>query len=262
MINLDASQLNTESELLFVCRCVMSEQTNSHRILVVEDSPTQARILRKVLESEGYQVESVPDGETAVEKLASEKFDLVLSDVMMPGMSGYELCKKIKSNGNGKIPVVLITALHELKDLVEGLRSGAENFITKPYEPSYLLMRIKSVLENNNVTQGPGCDPATGVCFMDKAFLVNLDKKRILDYLVSTVDDYFRSRQREHETKLTEAQYRIELAEERERFLASLAKELKSPLECADETLRIMLDGGFGNMQEQQVQVLQQVQRS
>src|SRR5437762_2975885 len=99
----------------------MSDANGSNKILVVEDSLTQAQMVRMVLESEGFTVDVVPSAEAALDKLGDNQYDLVLSDVMMPGMNGYDLCRQIKAQSNGKaLPVVLLTALSELKDLVEG----------------------------------------------------------------------------------------------------------------------------------------------
>lgn len=232
----------------------MNEEASATHILVVEDSLTQAHMTKTVLESEGFKVDVAHSGEQALQKHADGNYSLVLSDVMMPGISGYDLCRKIKQSGKD-VPVVLVTALSELKDLVEGLRSGADNFITKPFEPSYLIARVRGVLSHNPAS-GPSCDAETGVCLMDNKFLMNLDKKKVLDYLVSTFDDYFRTRQREHENKMTEAKGRLEVIEEREKFLTNLANDLRTPLVCTEETLSILLDGGFGPVQEEQAQVL------
>jgi DNA-binding response OmpR family regulator len=238
----------------------MSDESVTAHILVVEDSNTQAQMTRMVLEAGGFRVDLAPSGEAAIEKHQANTYDLVLSDVMMPGMSGYDLCRKIKSSGKD-VPVVLVTALSELKDLVEGLRSGADNFITKPFEPSYLLARVKGVISHNPAS-GPSCDAETGVCLMDNKFLMNLDKKKILDYLVSTFDDYFRTRQREHDNKMVEAKGRLEVVEERENFLTNLARDLQAPLVCTEETLALLIDGGFGDLKPEQADILRNLRQS
>src|SRR5437868_9281968 len=104
------------------------------RILVVEDSPTQASQLRFILEDEGFEVEVAPDGQQALVLLTTANFDLTISDILMPGLSGYDLCRKIKEVHAGKeMPVILLTTLTEPMDIVQGLECGADNFITKPY---------------------------------------------------------------------------------------------------------------------------------
>jgi DNA-binding response OmpR family regulator len=115
------------------------------KILIVEDSVTQARMQKIILEQAGFEVEIAADGVSGFDCFCKGNYDLVLSDVMMPGISGYELCRKLKAHPKGKhVPVVLLTALNELSNLIEGLRVGADNFITKPFEPSYLVARVNS----------------------------------------------------------------------------------------------------------------------
>ena len=119
------------------------------RILVVEDSPTQAQQLRCILEAAGYEVAVAPDGETGFGLFNASAFDLIMSDILMPGLSGYELCRKIKDDpARRSVPVVLLTSLTDPMDIVQGLECGADNFLTKPYQPDYLLGRVKTILGN------------------------------------------------------------------------------------------------------------------
>jgi len=182
--------------------------------------------------------------------------------VMMPGMSGYELCRKVKSHGKGKnVPVVLLTAHNELSSLIEGLRVGADNFITKPFEPSYLIARVNNVLSDGlTAAQGPSCDPDTGVCLIDNSFIMSLDRKRILDYLVSTFDDYFRTRQRDSERKLAEAKHRSDVADQQEIFLASISNDLKAPISNGKDKIDELLSGQHGKLTAEQAKVLSCVQ--
>src|SRR4051812_835455 len=96
------------------------------RVLVGEDSPTQALRLRRALESAGFAVDLAHDAPRALELFAGSDFDLVLSDVVMPGPSGYDLCRRIKADGRGRdTPVILLTALREPRDIIQGLECGA-----------------------------------------------------------------------------------------------------------------------------------------
>ena len=111
------------------------------RILIVEDSATQAERLRGVLEEGGYDAVVAYDAESALPKIDSS-FDMVISDIMMPGMSGYELCKRIKAGVYGRsLPVMLLSTLGDPMDIIGGLECGADNFVTKPYEANQLLER-------------------------------------------------------------------------------------------------------------------------
>src|SRR5690349_12324751 len=100
------------------------------RILVVEDSSTQSKVLQLVLEAAGHTVAVAADGDTALELFGKDSFDLVISDIVMPGMSGYELCRKIKQAARGhEIPVMLLSSLNNPMDIILGLECGADNFV-------------------------------------------------------------------------------------------------------------------------------------
>lgn len=227
------------------------------RVLVVEDSSVQALLEKRILENGGYQVEVTDSGENALECLQTDSFDLVVSDVIMPGMSGYELCQKIKSSDDIKaVPVVLITALNELKDLVEGLRVGADNFITKPFEPDELLDRVELVLHSGVAVTGQHCDPDTGTCFISQKFVMNLDRKKVLDFLVSTFDDFFRTRQRENEMRAKESRRRLMELEQKEQFLNKLTHDLSGPIDHMQQELKMLVSGCYGALTPQQIDVI------
>lgn len=129
----------------------MTERIHSNQssteILVVEDSPTQGRKVQHILEQEGYQVVLAMDGEQALVRMQYSVPALVLSDIVMPVINGYELCRRIRANVKTEdIPVILLTALSDEAAMVEGLACGASGFVTKPYSPGYLLRHIKKTL--------------------------------------------------------------------------------------------------------------------
>jgi len=241
----------------------MNAMTHSKRILIVEDSLTQARELQLILESEGYQADIAPDGNEGYERFCSVPYDLVISDVNMPGISGYELCKKIKANNQSvDVPVVLLTSLNELKDLVEGLRCGSDNFITKPYEHAYLIGQVRKILNNKQVPAPTVCDPQSGICLMDNKFVMNLDRKRCLDYLVSTFDDFLRSKQSECQSKLTEANQRMQMLNMREEFIAALSHDLKNPLIAGERICDVLLERTHLPEQTRLISILQESHRT
>ena len=117
------------------------------KILVVDDKPVNIELLESYLEVEGYQVVSAVTGEEALKKVAAEKPYVVLLDVMMPGMDGFEVCRRIKNNAATLfLPVVLVTALKESEDRVKGAEAGADDFLTKPVNEQELLARVKSLV--------------------------------------------------------------------------------------------------------------------
>ena len=119
----------------------------SARILVVDDVALNVKLLADLLGVKGYQTVTAASGPEALAKLEAERPDLVLLDVMMPGMSGYEVCQAIRANpAHAMLPVVLVTALDPAKERIKGLEAGADDFLNKPLNQAELLARVKSLL--------------------------------------------------------------------------------------------------------------------
>lgn len=122
------------------------------KILIVEDEPSMRLGLKDNLEFEGYEVLIAEDGQAALDVIASNTFDLILLDVMLPKVSGFEVCKKIRKEGN-TTPIILLTAKGEEIDKVLGLELGADDYVTKPFSLRELLARIKAVLRRGESLQ-------------------------------------------------------------------------------------------------------------
>lgn len=119
------------------------------KIMVVDDEPYIARVIKFKLEQEGYAVISANDGVTGLDRIRQEKPDLVLLDVMMPGLTGYEVCQQVKADADlAGIPVVFLTAKGQERDREQGLNMGASDYITKPFSPNRLLELVKSIIGN------------------------------------------------------------------------------------------------------------------
>lgn len=121
-------------------------------ILIVDDEPSMREGLADNLIFEGYQIEMASNGIEALDKLKTQVFDLVVLDVMMPEMSGFDVCKQVRLDGN-QVPIILLTAKGTEIDKVLGLELGADDYITKPFSLRELIARIKAILrrfENNN----------------------------------------------------------------------------------------------------------------
>jgi len=142
------------------------------KILVVEDEPGIAFTLESDLETEGYQVEVLADGATAVPRALAENFDLILLDVMLPHKDGFEICRELRHRGL-KVPIILLTARTLEAEKVMGLDTGADDYVTKPFSPRELRARIRAVLRR--VTDPPADDVASngddvhrfGACELD-----------------------------------------------------------------------------------------------
>jgi DNA-binding NtrC family response regulator len=124
------------------------------RILVVDDNAANVEVLRMRLAAEGHEVLEALDGPTALEIVEREQPDLVLLDIIMPGMDGYEVCRRIKAGQQADfIPVIMVTAKTETEAVVKGLREGADEYITKPFQPLELSARVHSMLRIRRMHQ-------------------------------------------------------------------------------------------------------------
>jgi DNA-binding response OmpR family regulator len=127
------------------------------RVLVVDDEPRYVWAIRANLEDVGYEVLTAGDGKRAVEVAASEEPDLVLLDVRMPEMDGYEVCRRIREFST--VPVIMLTALAEEADKVKGLDVGADDYVTKPFSAQELLARIRAALRRAEYVEGQRTEP-------------------------------------------------------------------------------------------------------
>jgi putative two-component system response regulator len=123
------------------------------RVLVVDDNPNTMALMRDLLSARGYDVVAVPDAAQAEAEIFAHVPDLVLSDVVMPGKSGYELCRELKENPLTRlVPFVLMTGLSEREDRVRGIEAGADDFLSKPIFPEELFARVKSLIKLKEFT--------------------------------------------------------------------------------------------------------------
>lgn len=158
-------------------------------ILIVEDSPTQAEELLYTLEKRGYHAVVSQNGRAALEAMHIRRPLLVISDIVMPEMDGFELCRRIKGNEELKdLPVILLTALSDPADVLKGLECGADSFITKPYDGEYLVARIERALMNVGVRGGRGSQAGNAVNFKGRTYVVTSGRQQILDLLLSTYE--------------------------------------------------------------------------
>ncbi len=127
----------------------------SPHVLLVEDEPSLALTLSDRLEAEGYAVVHVDDGESALGLLENRPFDMMILDLMLPGIDGFEVCRQLRQRGL-RLPVLMLTARSEITDKVVGLKLGADDYLTKPFEMVELLARLEALLRRSS-------DGATGV---------------------------------------------------------------------------------------------------
>jgi two-component system cell cycle response regulator len=164
-------------------------------ILIVEDSQVQARVLKQMLEHREYYVSHAEDGLKALELLQKNHFDLVISDVVMPRMDGYILCRTIKQNELFKnIPVILVTTLTEPADIIKGIESGADSFIPKPYKEEFLLERVEAHLSGKVFDPQSEHSSTFMVSMGGTSYSLNADRAQLFNLLIAS-----------HETSLQKA---------------------------------------------------------
>lgn len=119
------------------------------RVLLIEDDVTIARLLKEGLEDESYAVDVANDGSEGYRTAVADDYDVIILDIMLPGMNGYEVCRALRNDGN-KTPILMLTARDAERDIVEGLDTGADDYLAKPFSFDVLLARIRALLRRPN----------------------------------------------------------------------------------------------------------------
>lgn len=265
---------------------------NGNTILVVEDSPTQAEELRYMLEKHHYRVTTACNGQEALPLLEKEKPFAIISDIVMPLMDGYELCRRIKGKPElHAIPVILLTSLSAPEDVIMGLECGADYFIMKPYSERFLLSRLQHIQANRQLgeqTARMGLE----IFFRGKKYFINSDRLQILNLLLSTYETAIQKNQeltdvtrelqalneqladnmaelkgknRELRELNVELKCQREVAQEskfqaeeasraKSDFLANMSHELRTPLNSIIGFSEVLQDEMFGGLNEKQRQ--------
>lgn len=150
-----------------------SASFRGRRILVVDDEERMVRFIRLNLEHDGFQVIEAYNGTQAIDKVRSSLPDLVLLDVMMPDIDGFEVLRMIRENNN--VPVIMLTAKGEEEDRVRGLEMGADDYITKPFSPRELVSRVRAVLRRTEIVGGS----THGLIEVDDRLKIDFDRHEI-----------------------------------------------------------------------------------
>jgi diguanylate cyclase (GGDEF)-like protein/PAS domain S-box-containing protein len=171
---------------------IMKSRKNSNErveILIAEDSATQREKLKYLLEERGYAVTAAPNGKEALVAARLRKPAVIISDVMMPELDGYSLCKAVKADDKLKdIPLILVTTLSDPRDVIRGLECGADNFIRKPYDGQYLLSRIDYLLMNLEMRKNQKMQMGVEISLGGQKHFITAERQQILDLLISTYE--------------------------------------------------------------------------
>jgi signal transduction histidine kinase len=253
-------------------------QTSKGDILIVEDSQTQAEKLCYLIEQKGYQTRIAKNGKLALAEIDKSKPCLILSDIVMPEMNGYQLCQTVKSNPAwNDIAIILLTSLNDAKDVISGLKCGADNFIRKPYDENYLLARIEYLFATREMRKTKSIEVGIAISLDGQQHFINAERQQILDLLISTyeqailVNNELKIReQRIVDLNAKLAQRAIELEEinrELDRknieleaankakslFFASMSHELRTPLSAIIGYAELLRYNMAGNLAEDQI---------
>ena len=165
--------------------------TNGHvEILIAQESPIEAEQLKHALERRGHVVTVAGNGKVALEAARTRKPTLIVSDIVMPEMDGYALCKRLKTEKELKdVPVILMTSLSSTEDVVKGLECGADMFIRKPYDETAFLSRIDYALSNRSLRERAKRDVSLQIKLGDNIHHITSEPQQILDLLISTYED-------------------------------------------------------------------------
>jgi C4-dicarboxylate-specific signal transduction histidine kinase len=158
-------------------------------ILIVEDSPTQAKVLEQVLTSHGYRVLVARSGRQALEEIHAHRPDLVISDILMPQMDGFELCRRVRGSDEVRsTPIILLTHLNDPADVLQSLEAGANYFVSKPYSKRLLLSRIDAVLSGNGACEEAAADSGMAIRYHGKSYRIRASRAETIELLLATYE--------------------------------------------------------------------------
>jgi two-component system, sensor histidine kinase and response regulator len=246
-------------------------------ILIAEDSLTQAARLEHLLREQGYDVRIAGSGSKALRAAREKPPTLLISDIVMPEMDGYTLCKQIKTDEKLKdVPVVLLTSLTAAEEVLKALECGADSFIRKPYDAEYLLSRTEHILTNLTLRQAAGMKLGAEIYLGGKKYFITSERQQILDLLFSTFMDAVRMNAdlEEKQTRLLQMAGELEKKVEelaaanqelevrgreieratqmKSKFLANMSHDLRTPLNAIVGFSGLLEDQTAGELNDKQ----------
>jgi len=212
------------------------DKEKTARLLIADDSPTQLLILRNLLEKNGYYVEGAVDGENALSCARNAKPDLIISDIFMPKMTGYELCQALKQDPVLRsVPVILLTTMSASESIVKAINTGADYFVPKPYDEKYLISKVKSILATTALSGNDDLMETMEVVVDGTQHSITASRHQILNLFLSTYDaviqknnelDEAHKKLREMQNQLIESQRLAAIGE----VVSTIFHEINNPL--------------------------------
>ncbi len=218
-------------------------------ILVVDDNQSAVFITCKILELQKYKTLSALDGEEALEKAADHDIDLILLDIMMPGMNGYEVCEKLKENPEKKdVPVIFITAKTDPESIAKGFKAGGVDYLTKPFKNLELQARVKTHLD---------------LKFSRQKMYEELRERKKAESLLKKEREQLDIKVKERTKELEIANKELKKASKlKDEFLANMSHEFRTPLNTVLSLADALTEGTFGQLNEKQAKYINSIHES
>ena len=205
-------------------------------ILIVDDSPTQAKLLEQVLLAHGYRVGVARNGSEALEQMLARCPDLVISDILMPEMDGFELCRRVRAmEQSERTPIILLTHLNDPADVLHSLEVGADYFVSKPYSNKLLLSRISAVLQGDRACRKGETEGETAISYHGKDYRIHASCAHTIELLLATYELAAEKNQELLMAKLSLSNLNRELEQRVHERTAALTQETAERLQAMDE---------------------------
>lgn len=245
---------------------MVNQNIKDIEVLIVEDSPTQLLLLQRSLEEQQMRVRVSSDGLDALQRLKESLPEVIISDIKMPRMDGYELCKAVKSDERMKhIPVILLTGLSDPMDVIQGIGCGGDSFLTKPCELNILLSTIQDARENAKLHREYVEKRQIDFFFNGKRYQLQINPDQITSLLLSTYSNAIQKNlelERAYEELQKKNEELKQLNQQKNQFLGMAAHDLRNPLGVIGGYIDVLIESLKAKIDERSMKMLTRIKAS